>query len=354
MATEVAIRAGDKIRWRERRPLQLALLLTALILAALVSASVGAVSLPFGAILASLFNPGHALTATDRTILLTIRLPRILAAAMVGSALSTSGLLFQGLFRNPLADPYVIGSSGGAVLGASIGVFLLSPVSIAGFGASTLLAVVGAACSILLVYALANVRGRTPVVTLLLAGFAVSTMLSYSSYFLEVLDRDFGSGMRVLASWLQGTIMQPTWPQLGIVGGMLAMGLCASAPLARRLNTLALGDEYAAHLGIPVQQMRIAIIVIGSVLTAAAVSLGGLISFVGLIVPHMTRIVLGPDHVRLLPVTAIAGALFLLIADTVARTIIAPAEVPVGVLTACVGGPFFLYLLRKAKAEAFL
>jgi iron complex transport system permease protein len=270
---------------------------------------------------------------------------------LVGSGLSVSGLLFQGIFRNPLADPYVIGSSGGAVLGASLGVFLVPAVSIAGFGTTALLAFAGALGSIMLVYWLASVNGRTPMVTLLLAGFAVSTMLSYSSYFLEVLDHDFGQGMHVLSSWLHGTITQPTWPQLAIVAGMLAMGLMASIPLARRLNTLALGEEYATHLGISVQQTRVAVIVIGSVLTAAAVALGGLIGFAGLIIPHILRMILGPDHVRLLPATALAGALFLLIADTAARTIIAPAELPVGVLTAFIGGPFFLYLLRKSRRE---
>jgi len=154
-----------------------------------------------------------------------------------------------------------------------------------------------------------------------------------------------------LASLLHGTIAQPTWPQLAIVAFMLAIGLAGSVPLARSLNTLALGEEYATHLGLSVQQVRIAVIVIGSILTAAAVSLGGLISFVGLIIPHMLRMVIGPDHVRLLPATALAGALFLVVADTVARTIIAPAELPVGVLTAFIGGPFFLYLLRKTKQE---
>lgn len=329
------------------------MLAVALLLAIVVSLGVGAVGVPARKLALALLGR-EALTADQRVIVLSLRLPRILAAALVGSALSVSGLLFQGLFRNPLADPYVIGSSGGAVLGASVGVFLLPSVTIAGFGATALLGFVGAASSIMVVYALARVNGRTPVVTLLLAGFAVSTMLSYSSYFLEVLDRDFGTGLRVLASWLHGTIGQPTWGQLTIGLIMLALGLAASVPVARRLNTLSLGEEYATHLGIHVQQTRIAIIVIGSMLTAAAVALGGLISFVGLVVPHMMRMVLGPDHTRLLPATALAGAVFLLLADTVARTIIAPAELSVGVLTAFIGGPFFLYLLRKTKQETLL
>jgi len=203
------------------------------------------------------------------------------------------------------------------------------------------------------VYLLASSNGRTPVVALLLAGFAVSTMLSYCSYFLEVLDRDFGTGMRVLTSWLHGTITQPSWTQLAVMAALLVVGLAASFPLMRKLNTLALGEEYAAHLGLHVQQTRIAVIIVGSLLTAVAVALGGLISFVGLIVPHMMRMILGPDHVRLLPATALAGGIFLLLADTVARIVIAPSELPVGVLTAFIGGPFFLYLLRQAKKDVF-
>jgi iron complex transport system permease protein len=351
MAGEIAeIESGARLkaeRHRLRRHQWVAgALMVSLALAILLSIGVGAVHVPVQSLLG-----WHSLTADQRIIITAIRLPRILAAVLVGSALSVSGLLFQGLFRNPLADPYVIGSSGGAVLGASLGVFLLPPLTVAGFGATALLAFLGAICSITLVYSLARINGRTPVVALLLAGFAVSTMLSYSSYLLEALDRDFGSGMRVLASWLHGTIAQPTWPQLAIVAAMLLFGLAGSVPLARRLNTLALGEEYATHLGIHVQHTRIAVIVIGSVLTAAAVALGGLISFVGLVVPHMMRMLLGPDHVRLLPATAFAGAVFLLLSDTVARAVITPAELPVGVLTALIGGPFFLYLLRKTKQE---
>jgi iron complex transport system permease protein len=336
-----------------RQPWLLGVLLVSLVLMMLVAAGMGAVHVPVWLLARSMVG-GEPLSPDQRIILLTIRLPRIVAAIFVGSALSVSGLLFQGLFRNPLADPYIIGSSGGAVLGASIGVFLLPPVSISGFGTTALLAFAGATSSITVVYWLAHVNGRTPVVALLLAGFAVSTMLSYSSYFLEVLDRDFGAGLRVLASWLHGTISQPTWLQLAIVAIMLAIGLVGSVPLARNLNTLALGEEYAMHLGISVQQTRIAVIVIGSILTGAAVALGGLIGFAGLIIPHILRMVLGPDHVRLLPATALAGALFLLVADTAARTAIAPAELPVGVLTAFIGGPFFLYLLRRAKQEVLL
>ena len=278
-----------------------------------------------------------------------IRLPRVLAAAMVGAALSAAGLLFQGLFRNPLADPYVIGSSGGAVLGATVAMALLPQLTWLGFSATALLAFAGSVATIAVVYSLARVGGATQAVTLLLAGFAVSSMLSYSSYFVEVLDRDYGLGLRILASWLHGSIEVPRWTQLGAAAAPFAASLAGATLLSRRLNTLALGDEYAQQLGVRVERVRIGIILTGSLLAAVAVSLGGLIGFVGLIVPHFARMVAGPDHVRLLPITVLTGAAFLALTDTLARTLLAPTELPVGILTAFLGGPFFLYLLRRTK-----
>ncbi len=316
----------------------------------LVGITCGAVRVPMHAIAACLTRT-HPLSEEERVILMDIRLPRILAAAMVGAALSAAGLLFQGLFRNPLADPYVIGSSGGAVLGATVGMVLLPQVSWLGFSTIALLGFAGSVATIALVYALARVGGTTHIVTLLLAGFAVSTMLSYSSYFVEVMDRDFGFGSRVLASWLHGSIGVPQWSQLGAVGLLLFVSLVAASMLTRRLNTLALGDEYAQQLGIHVERTRIGIILVGSLLAAVAVSLGGLIGFVGLIIPHLARLIAGPDHVRLLPIAALAGAAFLVLTDTLARTILAPSELPVGILMAFVGGPFFLMLLRRTKRE---
>ncbi|MFP5209465.1 MAG: FecCD family ABC transporter permease [Acidobacteriota bacterium] len=326
----------------------LAVLVLALMCTVILGIACGAVHIPLHSIAGALFGL-RPLSLDDRVILFDIRLPRILASAMVGAALSAAGLLFQGLFRNPLADPYVIGSSGGAVLGATIGLVLLPQVSWLGFSAVALLAFAGSVATIAVVYSLARVGGTTQVVTLLLAGFAVSTMLSYSSYFVEVLDRDYGLGLRVLASWLHGSVATPEWKQLVVLGVLLACSLVGAAILSRRLNTLALGEEYAQQLGVQVERVRIAIILTGSLLAAVAVSLGGLIGFVGLIVPHLARLIAGPDHVRLLPITVLTGASFLILTDTLARTILAPSELPVGILMAFVGGPFFLYLLRRTK-----
>jgi iron complex transport system permease protein len=314
----------------------------------LLSVATGAVRVSPATILAALFQH-RPLTTTQQIILLQIRLPRVLAAAVVGAALAISGLMFQGLFRNPMADPYVIGSSGGAVLGASAGIFFFSQLSIFGFSATALLAFAGSVATMAVVYSLARSNGKTHVITLLLAGFAISTMLSYSSYFFELLDSNGGSGNRILISWLHGVIGIPRWTQLSVTAALLLLSTAIALPLMRQLNTLALGDEYAHQLGLRVEYTRVGIILTGSLLTAAAVSLGGLISFAGLIVPHVARLLLGPDHVRLLPVTALAGAIFLVLADTLARSVFSPTEVPVGILMAFLGGPFFLYLLRKTK-----
>ena len=325
-------------------------LLIVLTVAILISLSMGAIHVPVSAMAAAAFAH-HPLSETQRTILLVIRLPRVFASALVGAALAIAGLMFQGLFRNPMADPYIIGASGGAAVGACIGIVLLAQWSIFGFSAVALLAFLGSVATMAVVYALARARGRTNSVTLLLAGFAVGTMLSNSTYLFDIFDPNPESGHRVVAAWLHGVIAVPQWKQLAVTSVLLALSVLSAYPLMRRLNTLALGDEYAHQLGIRVETTRMLIILVGSLLTAIAVSLGGLISFAGLIVPHVVRLVLGPDHVRLLPVTALAGAIFLVVTDTIARTLFAPTELPVGILMALLGGPFFLYLLRKSKRE---
>jgi iron complex transport system permease protein len=330
-----------------------AFLLLALAAAVLLSLSIGAVHLPVRNLLAAILHP-HALDDTQRTILFSVRLPRVLASAIVGAALAVSGLIFQGLFRNPMADPYIIGASGGAAIGACIGIVYLSQFALFGFSATALLAFAGSVLTMAIVYAIARTRGRTNGMTLLLAGFAIGTMLSNSTYLFELADPNATTGTRIVAAWLHGTVGVPQWQQLSITAVLLCISLVAAWPLMRRLNTLALGDDYAHQLGIRVEATRIGIILVGSLLTAVAVSLGGLISFAGLIVPHVARLWLGPDHARLLAVTALMGALFLVIADTLARSILAPTELPVGVLMVFLGGPFFLYLLRKHKRDSTL
>ena len=271
---------SSKRRNGKLSPLAFLLLTVALGVVTLVSLATGAVPISPRTIFAAMLGH-HPLTETQRLILFHLRLPRVLASGLVGSGLALAGLLFQGLFRNPIADPYVIGSSGGAILGACIGISFFSQWSVFGFSATALLAFAGSAATMALVYSLARSAGKTNVVTLLLAGFAISTMFTNSSYFFELFDKT-GTGNRVLASWLHGVIGIPAWTELAVSAALLGLATVAALPLMRTLNTLVLGDEYAQQLGIRVESARVAIILIGSLLTAVAVSLGGMISFAGL------------------------------------------------------------------------
>jgi iron complex transport system permease protein len=332
--------------------------LAMLIVASVVLASgIGAVHVPSREIVGMLLNRtgwvhlAQTWPQSDEAIIFQIRLPRVLAAAMVGAALSVAGVLFQGLLRNPLADPYVIGTSGGAAFGASLGAVLFSHFSILGFGAIPALAFLGALGTMVLVFRFSRVGGRTPVVTLLLVGFAVSVVLGYTVSLLLIVNERFEFNTRIIYAWLLGGIWIEHWSQLALIALIVAAGVAGALMLSRSLNGFALGEECAEYLGIAVERQKAAVIVVGSLLTAAAVSAGGLIGFVGLIVPHFLRLLFGPNHVRLLPLAALGGAAFLVIADLLARVVMPPNELPVGILTALVGGPAFLLLLRRAKRE---
>ena len=287
----------------------------------------------------------------DEVIVFDLRLPRVIAAALVGLALASAGTLFQGLLQNPLADPYVLGTSGGASLGAVIGMLVATPIQLLTFGLVPLTAFAGALGAVVLVYQLARIGGRTSVVTLLLAGFVVSTILGYSVSFLLIVNDRLQLNLPRLYAWLLGGIAVTSWSQLAVVGPLILMMAVAAYGLSHSLNALSLGEDMAARLGIAVERDKRLIIVVGSLLTAAAVTMSGLIGFVGLVVPHVMRLLCGPNHRLLLPAAALAGAIFLVVADLLARTLLPPAELPVGVLTAGLGGPYFLYLLRTSRRE---
>jgi len=287
----------------------------------------------------------------EETILFVFRLPRAVAAALVGAALATAGALFQGLLRNPLADPYVVGTSGGAALGAVLGSLLGDRIAVLGFGPVPLLAFAGALGALALVYQLARVGGRVPVVSVLLAGFAVSSLLGYTGSLLMILDSRLQVQLPQIYARLLGGITVAGWSEVRMIGPLVLLGIAGSLTLTRTLDALSLGEEGAARLGIPVERHKLWLLGLGSLLTAAAVSISGLVGFVGLIVPHAMRLACGPVHRLLLPASAVAGALFLVLADLLARTAAPPAEMPVGIVTALLGGPFFLWLLRRTKRE---
>jgi iron complex transport system permease protein len=278
-------------------------------------------------------------------LLLDLRLPRIVLALIVGAALSTAGASFQGIFRNPLAEPYLLGVSAGAGLGATIAI-VWKPLSQLGIYTLPLLAFVGAILAAFLVYRLATFGGRTGGASLLLSGVAVGSTLTAIMSFLMVATE---SDLHTVVVWLMGGLTTATWAKVYFTLPVVAAGFIYMMVVARRMNLLLMGEERAQELGINSQRTRRNLMIVAALTTAAAVAFSGLIGFIGLMVPHIMRLLVGPDHHRLLPATALFGALLLLIADTVARTAIAPSEIPVGVITAATGGPFFLYLLRARK-----
>jgi iron complex transport system permease protein len=286
----------------------------------------------------------------DDLIIMQVRLPRALGAALVGAALGVAGALLQGLLRNPLADPLLLGTSSGAGLGAVIAIVLTATITVdwLGFSLIALLAFVGALGAVGLVYALATRGGRTPVVTLLLAGVAVGAMLSAAQTLLIVLNVGLQQRFGVLYFWFSGAIDVESWVSLWVVAALLAVGLLVSLWVAPTLDAFALGEEMAGSLGVNVERRKLIIVATAALLVAVSVTIGGLIGFVGLVAPHLCRIILGPRSRPLIAASALGGAIFVTLADLLARTVVAPTELPLGVVTALVGGPFFLWLLRYA------
>jgi iron complex transport system permease protein len=288
--------------------------------------------------------------ASDELILMQVRLPRALGAALVGAALGVSGALFQGLLRNPLADPLLLGTSSGAALGAVVALVIASAFTAEwlGFSLVAVFAFGGALASVAIVYGLATRGGRTPVVTLLLAGVAVGALLTAGQTILIVLDSSLTQHFGVLYFWFSGAIDVESWTQLWIVAALLILGIAVALWLAPTLDAFALGEEMAGHLGVPVERRKLLIVGAASLLVAASVTIGGLVGFVGLVAPHVCRLLLGPRSRPLVAASALGGALFVTLADLLARTVVAPSEIPLGVITALIGGPFFLWLLRYA------
>ena len=284
----------------------------------------------------------------EDTIVFQIRLPRVLLGILVGAALSVAGATMQGLFKNPMADPYIIGISAGAALGATSA--MVFGLNIAGMYTIPLMAFIFAVGAIFLVYNIASVGGKLPVGTLLLAGIAVSLFLSAITSFMMYIS---GEKLHGIVFWLMGGLWGRSWDHVWMVLPWVCVGTGVIYIFARDLNVMLLGEEPAQHLGIGVEKLKKIMMVSASLVTASAVAVSGIIGFVGLIIPHIVRILVGPDHRILLPTSALVGGIFLVWADTLARTIIAPTEIPVGIITALFGAPFFIYLLRRRKRSMF-
>jgi iron complex transport system permease protein len=286
---------------------------------------------------------GRTWSASAETIVWDLRVPRVLTSLVVGTALAVAGATFQGLLRNPLADPYVLGTASGAALGAAIAVLLPVRIVILGFGLLQGLAFVGALASIYTVYRLSRIGGLSPLTSLLLTGYAVGSLLAAGLAMAMYLS---GAALRQIFSYLMGGFDTASWSQLAGTLPLVVVGCALILVRARSLNGLLLGEETAAHLGIDVGRERAILLALASLITAAAVAVSGLIGFVGLVVPHVVRLIVGPNARLVLPLSALCGAVLLAFADVIARSV---GDIPVGIVTALIGAPFFIVLLRRAR-----
>jgi len=295
-------------------------------------------------------NLGPEWPLSSETIIMAVRLPHTILVMLTGAALASSGAAYQGLFRNPLADPYLIGIASGAGLGAVVAMSLRWPQELLGFYLIPIAAFVGAMLTVLVVYNLARVNGMVPLTTLILAGVAVGAFASAATSFLMLKSDD--QIYRAISFLLGGSPMTGWNPVLAALPYMaVGMGLLLLA--GHSLNVLQFGEDEARQLGLNVDRMKVFVILTASLTTAVAVAFSGIIGFIGLIVPHIVRILWGPDYKRLIPVSMLLGGSALLFADMLARLLLAPSILPVGIVTALAGAPFFLWILRQAKREVF-
>jgi iron complex transport system permease protein len=324
--------------------------------ALLLNAGLGPVRIPPATVLKMLLNRlpffqfPETWPGTSDTILFQIRMPNAVLIMLTGMALSGSGAAYQGLFRNPLADPYIIGVASGAGLGAVLAMAARWPTTLLGMLTIPAAAFLGAIVTVGVVYRLARVGRSTPITTLILAGVAVSAFASAVTSLLMLISTD--QLHRALA-WLLGGFALGGWEPVLALLPYLAVGLGALFVLSRPLNVLQFGDEQAAQMGLDVERYKLVLVLTSSLVAAAAVSFSGIIGFVGLVVPHLTRLIWGVDYRRLIPFATLLGGAVLLVSDLAARTVLAPRDLPVGIVTAVLGAPFFLYLLRRAKETRF-
>ena len=328
-----------------------------LLLAAIIfSVALGAVFIPPGTILRILADqiPGVALDpdwpGSFSAIILAVRLPHTVLVALTGAALASSGAAYQGLFRNPLADPYLIGIASGAGLGAVITMAVSWPTDLLGFYLIPVGAFLGAIITVLLVYNLARVNGLVPLTTLILAGVAVG---AFASALTSALMLRTDLQIHRAISFLLGGSPMLGWDPVVAALPYMVIGMGLLSLTGHMLNVLQFGEEEAKQMGLAVERAKVFVIVTASLTTAVAVAFSGVIGFVGLIVPHIIRILWGPDYRRLIPLSILGGGSMLLLADMLARILLAPSTLPVGIVTAVAGAPFFLWILRRAKKEVF-
>jgi iron complex transport system permease protein len=321
-----------------------------------IATSIGSVQIPLGTTASILLDKlpfvdiQQTWQSSIATIVLDIRLPRIILAGLVGAALAVAGATYQGLFRNPLADPYLIGVAQGASLGAVIGFLLPAAWNLSGMGIIPMLAFIGAIAATVVVYMLSRVGKTLPVTTLILAGVALSALLGSIVSYLVISS---GNRLHSIIFWMMGSFSGSQWSEVLMVLPYIAVGTAVIVIFARLLNVMQLDEEQAQQLGVNVESLKLILLAAATLITAASVSFVGTIGFVGIIIPHAVRLIWGADHRFLLPLSILTGAIFMILTDLISRTVLAPIEIPIGVITAICGAPFFLYLLRKRKKAIF-
>jgi len=326
-------------------------LLAVLLVGVVLSLGIGAVAIAPGKVLAILLDGvgnGWESAAGDveAVIVRDIRLPRVLLAVLVGAALAQSGAVMQGFFQNPMADPYIIGVSAGAALGASLAAFFAVDFWFLGINGTGVCAFGGALAVTGLVYAVSMRGGRLPVTLVLLTGVAIGSLAAALTSFLIISsDQD----LHQILFWLMGSLSARRWDHVMMIWPQILVGILLLQFFARDLNLMLQGEENAKHLGVDVERVKRILLVLAALLAAAAVAVSGIIGFVGLIVPHVMRLLVGPDHRRLFPSVILGGGILVVGADLLSRILIAPAEVPIGIITALLGCPFFLYLLSRRR-----
>lgn len=329
--------------------LSLVLLAVCLAVVAVVSLGVGPVAISPGDVVRVLWRASDTTAMTSsETIVWNLRLPRIMLACLVGAGLGTAGAGYQGLFRNPLADPFVIGASSGAALGATLAIVAGWELTGSWTGAIPATALAGSLIAVGLVYAIATVGRQTSLVSLLLAGVATSSFIGAVVSLLMFLHDE---KLVTIFGWLMGSLSGRGWPALRSASPLILLGSVGLWFLARPLDALTFGEESAASLGVGLRRTRGMVVIAASLATSAAVAAGGVIGFIGLMSPHLARFFVGARHGLVIPASGLIGAVLLVVADDLARTVVAPAELPVGVVTALLGSPFFLVLLKARQRE---
>lgn len=333
------------------------ILLAAALFEIVICTAVGAADVPFAsAVKAVLSGIPFINRAVDmrgvqesyRIIITGLRLPRVILAFAVGAGLSSVGASFQCIFKNPLADPYLIGSSAGGSLGAAIAIVIGAKLGYSSFAFVSLFAFAGSLCTTCTVYMLGKVGTRVSTTAIILSGVALNSMLSAILSLLLLFNRE---QMNEIIYWTMGSFSSAGWGQVFAVLPFTAGCIAVLYFYSRDLNLMLLGEESAQHMGVDTDTLKKIILVAGALITGLSVSVSGIIGFVGIIIPHIIRLITGPDNRLVIPFTAVGGAMFLMGADALSRTLIPPAEIPVGILTAAVGGPFFIYLLLKSKRK---